>query len=318
MPRPPPVRSPLRVWVAALGMLAAMNGCGRVGYDRVAVTDGPPSDRQDLPGDRPAELASDSGPALDLGSAEAMSPDAGAPDAPVDVVDAPPDTAPAIDRAVDRPPDQAFPWDTPVPSPNPPVFTSAGSGVGAGNQLSYMFDAGNGSNRYLVVSVALETETRNVTAVSFGGRPLTRLGAEVSGACGNYLYGLANPPVGSNQLSVTLSDSSDIVVVASSFTGVQQTAVQGTFVSGTGSEGPASVVVPSAPGEHVVDSLCMDEGNGSPRVGEGQTERGRRTASTFEAVQSTEPGATSVTMSWTFSDTVYGWASTAVSLKPAN
>ena len=318
MPWPPPVRSPLRGWVAALGMLGVLSGCGRVGYDRVAVADGPPSDRREVPGDRPVELASDSGPALDLGPADVVSPDAAAPDAPVDMADAPIDTTLALDRAVDRPPDQALPPDAPLPPPNPPVFSRAGSGVGGGNQLSYMFDPGNGSNRYLVVSIALETETRNVTAVSFGGRPLTRLGAEVRGTCGNYLYGLFNPPVGSNQLSVTLSDTSDIVVVASSFTGVQQTAVQGAFVSRTGIEGPAAVVVTSGPGEHVVDSLCMDEGNGSPRVGEGQTERGRRTASSFEAVQSTEPGAASVTMSWTFSGAVYGWASAAVSLKPAN
>ena len=46
MPWPPPVRSPLRGWVAALGMLGVLSGCGRVGYDRVAVADGPPSDRR--------------------------------------------------------------------------------------------------------------------------------------------------------------------------------------------------------------------------------------------------------------------------------
>jgi hypothetical protein len=203
------------------------------------------------------------------------------------------------------------------PPPVPPVFARSSSAVEGGDQLSYMHDGGSGLNRYLVVGIALETESRNVTAVSFGGRALTRLGADVSGACGTFLYGLANPPAGSNPLTVNLSDTSDVVIVASSFTGVQQTSTQGAFTSRASSQAPIAVVVPSAAGDHVVDNLCLDDGIAGVAVGPGQTERGRRAASTFEAAMSSQPGAPSVTMSWTFPGTSISWASAAVSLKPA-
>ena len=270
MPWPPPVWSPLRVWVAALGMLGVLSACGRVGYDRVVVGDGPSSDRRDVPGDQPVELASDSGPALDLGSAEVVPPDAGVPDAPVDMADAPADITPAIDRAVDRPPDQALPGDV-APAPNPPVFTRSGSAVGNAAQLHVrrwqrQQPVPGGEHR-------VETETRNVTAVSFGGRALTRLGADTAGPAATYLYGLSNPPVGQQPLAVTLSDTSDIVVVAASFTGVRQTATPGGSVAHR-DRGPVSLLVPSAPGEHVVDSLCLDEVSESPRVGHGTDRAG--------------------------------------------
>ena len=306
------------VWAVLAGLLAVDGACGRVGYDGVAALDGA-GGWPDASGDC-RDLA-DQGPApFDLDPPADTTPvEVGAPDlSPLDMAD---QSAPAADvrletmPSVDGPPDLAS--DVAEPAPIPPVFADSTSAAGGGNQLSYMHDGGNGRDRYLVVGIALETEARNVTAVSFGGRALTRLGADVSGTCGTYLYGLANPPTGNNPLAVNLSDTSDIVIVASSFTGVRQTATQGAFTSRASAQAPIALVVPSAAGDHVVDNLCLDDGITGVAVGAGQTERGRRTASTFAAAMSSEPGAPSVTMSWTFAGTSIAWASAAVSLKPA-
>ena len=302
--RPTPCWSHAPVWVVLAGLVAVAGACGRVGYDRVAALDAA-GGWPDASGDR-QDLA-DQGPApFDLEPLADAIPDQSAPAADVRL-----DTMPSVDG----PPDLAS--DVADPAPIPPVFADSTSAAGAGNQLSYMHDGGDGRDRYLVVGIALETESRNVTAVSFGGRALTRLGADVSGTCGTYLYGLANPPAGNNPLAVNLSDTSDIVIVASSFTGVRQTATQGAFTSRASVEAPIALVVPSAAGEHVVDNLCLDDGITGVAVGAGQTERGRRTASTFAAAMSSEPGAPSVTMSWTFPGTSIAWASAGVSLKPA-
>jgi hypothetical protein len=289
-----------------------------VGYDRVSLADGAPaepdapaSDARDVAGPAPDAFPPDVAPA-DVGSdapREALSPDVAPADAP------PADISPPADRGVDRPPD--LPPDA-APPPVPPVFARSGAVAGANDtQLASMFDAGTGSNRYLVVGIAIETESRNVTAVSFGGRALTRLGGNTTGACGTFLYGLPNPPSGSQSLAVSLTGTTDIVVVAASFTGVRQTAGQDGFFATNAIEGPISLLVPSSPGDLVVDIVCLDQVSDSPRVGPGQTERGRQVASSFEGVMSTEPGAASVTMSWLSGGAPGAWASGAVSLKPA-
>jgi hypothetical protein len=318
MPPAAPVRFRPLVWVAGFTLLVA--GCGRVGYDRVSLADGSPAQP-----DAPADVVRDvPGPAPDAFLSDAVSPDLGLPDAPRDALAKPPDTEPPdapladtspADRSVDRPPD--LPPDA-APPPVPPVFASASAVAGASDtQLASMFDAGTGSNRYLLVGIAVETESRNVTAVSFGGRALTRLGGNTAGACGTFLYGLPNPPSGSQSLAVSLTGTTDIVVVAASFTGVRQTAGQDGFFATSAIEGPISLLVPSAPGDLVVDIVCLDQVSESPRVGPGQTERGRQVASSFEGVMSTEPGGASVTMSWLSGGATGAWASGAVSLNPA-
>jgi hypothetical protein len=306
MPLPAPVRPPARVWAGGLVLLVLVS-CGRVGYDRVGLLDG-------SPGDTTRDAASPDRFPLDTLSPDTAPVDTRADTAPVDT--RPPDGPAPLDVGVDRPPDLAP--DTAIPPPVPPAFVRAGSAVGGLDaQLSFMFDAGNGLDRYLVVGIAIETETRSVTAVSFDGRALVRLGAHTAGHCATFLYGLPNPPAGSQTLAVSLSASSDLVVMAASFTGVRQTTGQDGFWSASAAEGDISLVVPSAPGDHVVDTVCLDQATGSPRVGPGQTERGRQAASTFGAAMSSEVGAASVTMSWTTAGATGGWSSGAVSLKPA-
>ena len=157
--------------------------CGRVGYDGVAALDGA-GGWPDASGDC-RDLA-DQGPApFDLDPPADTTPvEVGAPDlSPLDMAD---QSAPAADvrletmPSVDGPPDLAS--DVAEPAPVPPVFARSSSAVDGANQLSYMHDGGSGLDRYLVVGIALETEARTVGAVSFGGRALTRLGADVSGA----------------------------------------------------------------------------------------------------------------------------------------
>ena len=189
----------------------------------------------------------------------------------------------------------------------------------ATDQVSYMFDAGNGSNRYLVVSIALETETRNCDRGQ-----LRRAAAHPPG--GRVQRGLRQLPVRTvqparrQQPAVRHPERQQrhrrrgLLVHRGSADGH----ARGVRVAHRDRQGRRRWSCPADPANTWWTAFAWTKATATLAPGTGQTERGRRTASTFEAVQSTEPGAASVTMSWTFTGAVYGWASAAVSLKPAN
>lgn len=82
---------------------------------------------------------------------------------------------------------------------------------------------GSGSDRYLVVAVGWEGDSDEITGVTYGGVPMERLGVH-SGQIGwQYLYGLANPATGANDIVVSAGATDNIIVYAVSYTGVHQT-----------------------------------------------------------------------------------------------
>jgi len=137
------------------------------------------------------------------------------------------------------------------------------------------------------------------------------------------IWKLVNPNIGDGEsydVKVTFSAAlfRGGVVGIMSFTGVDQSTPLGTFVSNfaQGGASPATVDVSSATGELVFDTVA-GETLGPLVVGSGQTERWNdNNASRDYGAGSTEPGASTVTMSWTFVGADH-WAIAAIPIKPA-
>jgi uncharacterized repeat protein (TIGR01451 family) len=181
----------------------------------------------------------------------------------------------------------------------------------------------SGSNRILIVAVSVRDGNISTTGVWYGGTFLSQIGGQT--ATGNqsrteFWYLLA-PPAGTANVFVIMSASKRIVASAISFTGVNQTTPLGNFVGATAQSTTASVNVSSRAGELVLDTVCTNGDANTLTVNAGQTKRwdlfsGTGDASNARAGGSTEPGASSVTMSWTLGLSK-AWAIGAVAIKPA-
>lgn len=199
------------------------------------------------------------------------------------------------------------------------------------DQISWNHTVGSGgTNRILVVGVSFRrSNSVTVTGITYGSSSLIYiLAADSTDQNTKYraeLYYLIAPTVGTAAITVSFSGTDDVehaVGSGLSFTGVHQTTAIGTpnGAGGTKTTAP-SVTVSSATREVVVDTVAAKYKKIlSLTVGAGQTERWNRTitAGSFGLIGagSTEPGASSVTMSWTPID-FEQWAMVAVPLKPA-
>lgn len=128
---------------------------------------------------------------------------------------------------------------------------------------------------------------------------------------------LINPATGANNIVITIAGSVFALGGgAQSYTGCDTAAPNGTGVSNSGTGTTSTATVTSAAGEIVVDGSFVNT-SGAITVGAGQTSRGEVDGIGFgfnAFGHSSEPGAASVDMTWTFSSNA--WACGAVSLKP--
>lgn len=174
----------------------------------------------------------------------------------------------------------------------------------------------SGTNRYLVVGILIQS-SQTCTGVTYGGVAMTNL---TSGSSSNvstgetiYLWGLANPASGANNIVGSFSGAGTRVFIASSFTGAQQTtAVEATAtpVNSTGTSASLSVTT-------ITDNdwlVGFARASTNTTAGSNTTIRGAQSNINMmdsNAVQ-TPPG----TFSLNFSDGS-GVAGLAFSLKPA-
>lgn len=185
----------------------------------------------------------------------------------------------------------------------------------------------SGSDRVLYVFVHGRYHD-NVTGVTYAGVSMTKIasvddswaGGEVLGTA---LYRLVAPATGPNNVVVTMSAARHATASAISLTGVHQTTPDRTPVTANGSAEHPSLSVTSAADEFVLDgaTLLNNDNTSTLTVGAGQTQRTTNTAwnasgSGVRGSASTEPGASSVTMSWT-ADAVDYWTQIGVSVIPA-
>lgn len=189
----------------------------------------------------------------------------------------------------------------------------------------------SGSDRLLLVSVASQPNDDDgiievITAVTYGGQPLTLVGARAQTDNARVeIWQLVNPPSGPNTVSITFNDAFDDPVNeegasagAVSFSGVHQGTPLGTFASAAASGiTPMTVNVSSAAGELVFDTVARK--GAAVTVDPSQTEQWKLCTdggcSNVGGGASTKAGAASVTMSWTAAND--RWAIGAVPIKPA-
>ncbi len=187
--------------------------------------------------------------------------------------------------------------------------------------LTWSHTVGAGRDRVLIVGVSNHANTQ-VNSVTYSGTPLTLIATRPGGGNNTRasLFLLVAPPPGTANVVVTLFGPEDVVGGAVSFTGVDQGTPVGGFASGRGTGTLASVTVASAPDEVVVDTVAARGNAPAITVGAGQAQLwdlGTGTGgSDIIGGGSTEPGAASVTMSWTLAIS-RSWAIIAASLRPA-
>jgi putative pyrroloquinoline-quinone-binding quinoprotein len=173
----------------------------------------------------------------------------------------------------------------------------------------------SGTNRVLLVGVSW-VGSQTVSSVTYAGTAMTSIGSVINGSNARaQLFYLVAPATGANTVQVTMSAAAtEIVGGAVTFTGANQTTPVGTFASATGNSSAPSVTVTSNAGETVIDTVEVNSST-AMTAGGAQTQRWQMQPTNFRGAGSTEPGASTLTMSWTSGSAA--WAIGAVGVKPA-
>lgn len=189
----------------------------------------------------------------------------------------------------------------------------------------------SGTDRYLACGIATQNNTRFASSVVFNTtESMTKLGSRDFDnaslqAHAEYWY-LINPTATTANATMTLNGATAVAFGCIPFSNVNQTSPHGTPNDNGGSSALSTVDVVSALNELVLDVTSVRVGTTGLTEGAGQTNRVEKQsaagAGNVTLAMSTEPGASTTTMSWSVDDTTAkSWAVFAVSLKgsgPAN
>lgn len=204
------------------------------------------------------------------------------------------------------------------------VFDGASSADANATTVSFQHTTGAGLDRVLVVGVSIFSATKVVSGITYGGAPLTFLGALDGGAGANArrveLWHLVSPTVGASPVVVTMSGGAKLVVGAATYFGVDPLGPVSGFFSAEGNGATAILTVPSQTGELVVDCISTKGAAVSITPGAGQTELWngvtRTNGGNVMGGGSHAPGVVSTVMTWTLEKQGY-WVLGAASLLPA-
>lgn len=115
--------------------------------------------------------------------------------------------------------------------------SSAYLGVGTGTTYTKSYTCGSGSDRMLYAFVYVGTNV-TPTSVTYAGAAMSLIASSV-GTPSVFLYGIAAPASGANNLVVTTATSQTVVVDVCSYAGVKQTELYDAYnVDSTGSSSP--------------------------------------------------------------------------------
>jgi hypothetical protein len=178
--------------------------------------------------------------------------------------------------------------------------------TGTGSTITVSHTTGSGTNRLMLVGISIDQTGLTVSSVTYNGDPLELVGLQDSGSWEKVaIYKLVGPDIGTHDVVVNYSRTGVTIIGVMTFTGVDQTTPLGTFAGANTN----SVNVSSATGELVFDTVMAWS---APTAGVGQTQRWNTTVSGTYGAGSTEPGAETVTMSWSAGECI-----AAVPIKPA-
>lgn len=204
------------------------------------------------------------------------------------------------------------------------VFDNASSTAANATIVTLPHTTGPGLDRILVVAVSIFSANKPVGTITYGGVPLTFMGAIDGGSGSNNrrveLWYLVGPAAGTAPVVVTMGGGSKVVVGAQTWFGVDPLAPVSGFVSSEGSGTTASINVPSAGDQFAIDCISTKGAAQAITPGAGQTELWndvtRTNGGNIMGGGSFAPGAPSTAMSWTLQNSEY-WVIGATSLLPA-
>lgn len=203
---------------------------------------------------------------------------------------------------------------------------SVGSVQSQGAAASLTFSHTCTSASLLTVCVGLAGPLA-ISAVAYNGDSLTQGISNSSPSASDgqsEIWYLLNPDSGANNVVITWDFALDgrKKALAISWTGVNQTAPVGSGTgTGSGATGSldgtsSSLSVSGAVGEVILDCMVLGTSSGeAPTVGSGQTQRASSFSSTLGFGVSTENGAETVSMDWSWSTSTCR-RQTALQIKP--
>lgn len=168
----------------------------------------------------------------------------------------------------------------------------------------------SGADRGLVIGVSISANIA-VTSSTYAAAALANVGVRNgSAAIRSEMWKKSAPASGANTAVVNLASATDVIAGAVSANNVDQVDVVGPYASNAGTASPGTVDVTSAAGELVVDCIANNDVNVDTTltVGAGQTQRWNMANGAVAGAGSTEPGAATVTMSWTVSSSTIDWS----------
>lgn len=194
------------------------------------------------------------------------------------------------------------------------VKTATGSGV---SQIDVLSVVSQGNDRTIFVEFQDEGN-RATTSVTFdpGGanEKAGVLVGEVSNVFRTSIWRIDAPAAVTATVRIVFNGGTSVTATATAWSGVDQTTPNDAAVTATGGASPATVDVASEIGDRVLDSV--EAVNVAITVGGGQTQRSNQSVGEVTGGVSTEPGAGTVTMSWTFGATD-GWEIVACNVNAA-
>jgi len=189
-----------------------------------------------------------------------------------------------------------------------------------------------GTNRILVVGVNIFSfldPVPTVSTMTYAGQSMTFLATAIDpgipARIRSEMWYITAPATGTNNIVITFSANVVAVAGGMSYTGVHQTTPFGIAAAVGGNGTAPSVIVSSAAGELVVDTVGSRQsaaGGQTLTAAVGQQERYNDVTapagdSNVVGAGSEKAGAASVTMSWTVGPAGARWAIVAAPLKPA-
>lgn len=180
-----------------------------------------------------------------------------------------------------------------------------------------------GTDRLMIIDVPwFNSAGISITSVTSDGSPAVNVG-NASGSCGAGICGVSKwklvaPNEGANSVVVNASGSANIVVIVSTYDGVDQTTPTGTPQSSTGTSNAPTLGFTSDSGELIQGVLAIMNAGSSPAPSGGGTMLAAQydIGGFIHGAASFMTGATSVTYGWTYG-TAQPFAMLAVPILPS-